>query len=125
MVQGHVDFVGERTQNRQNGEAWDLAFKIPEEQTRYLVPKGSIAIDGVSLTVNWVKEGEFGVTIIPHTARETHLTGGRVQVNIETDIVGKYIVGQFERMSGAGNGKLNLGFLAEHGYLGSNSSNNG
>ena len=117
LVQGHVDCVGERTKNEMNGECWDLAFRLPEDQMDYLIEKGSIAIDGVSLTVNWVKGTEFGVTIIPHTAEATHLTRDRVKVNIETDIIGKYIVGKMERLGGGKkNGGVDLSFLAKHGF---------
>lgn len=116
MVQGHVDFVGTRTRMTTNGESWDLAFRVPEMQIPYLVPKGSVAVDGVSLTVNWVQGDEFGVTIIPHTAVETHLTSDRVQVNIETDIVGKYIVGHLERLTGGKVSGIDVEFLAKHGF---------
>ena len=67
------------------------------------------------LTVNWVEGSEFGVTIIPHTSDATHLTAGVGSVNIETDIVGKYIVGLVERTSGKSSG-LTQEFLAENGY---------
>ena len=117
LVQGHVDCVGERTGNAMNGECWDLSFRLPDDQIIYLIEKGSIAIDGVSLTVNWVKGNEFGVTIIPHTAEETHLTKDRVKVNVETDIIGKYIIGRMERLSGdKKKSGVDLGFLAEHGF---------
>lgn len=117
MVQGHVDCIGEKTFIRQSGESWDLGFSVPEEHARFLVPKGSVAIDGVSLTVNWVKGNEFGVTIIPHTSDATHLTEKKGPVNIETDIVGKYIVNLVER-TGKKEGALTYQFLAENGYTG-------
>lgn len=116
MVQGHVDCVGERTLLKKNGECWDLSFSLPDEQAVFLAPKGSVTIDGVSLTVNWVKDNHFGVTIIPHTAQETHLTSERSNVNIETDILGKYVVGTLKRMLPQKEG-VSAALLKEYGFL--------
>ncbi|HEY8416960.1 MAG TPA: riboflavin synthase [Limnochordales bacterium] len=93
LVLGHVDAVGEVVTVRPEGNSIRLAIAAPESVRRYLVPKGSIAVDGVSLTVAAVTADGFEVVIIPHTAAVTTL--GRVQpgdaVNLEADVVGKYV----------------------------------
>jgi len=104
MVQGHVDCTGSLVGRTDRDDAWDLEYDVPEEQAAYIVEKGSIAIDGVSLTVNWCRDNRFGVTIIPHTAEITHLLSKEPgdAVNIETDILGKYIVGALKKMNKTG-----------------------
>ena len=94
MVTGHVDTVARLESRTPNGEAVDLTFSFPTDYQSHLVPKGSVTIDGISLTVNSVGEGTFGVTIIPHTAQVTPLMDRAPgdPVNLETDIIGKYIV---------------------------------
>jgi riboflavin synthase len=94
MLQGHVDGVGRIVELRELGEGnWWLGVEVPEELERYLVFKGSIAIDGISLTVASVEGRLVGVTIIPHTWTHTNL--GRHQVgdavNLETDVIAKYV----------------------------------
>ncbi len=74
MVQGHVDGLGEVLSVRQDGEGWRLRIKPPSEIAHLIAPKGSIAIAGVSLTVNEVDEAGFGVLIIPHTWAVTTLS---------------------------------------------------
>jgi len=93
MMQGHVDGVGELVGRRRDKNAWLLDFEAPESIARYLIEKGSIAIDGVSLTVNSVTNTRFGVAIIPHTTDKTNLGEYRVgrRVNLEADMIGKYV----------------------------------
>ena len=114
MVQGHVDFKARVRTVRRGGDAWDLTFEIPTEQGPYIVDKGSIAIDGVSLTVNATGAGWFGVTVIPHTATHSHLLDRGVGewVNIETDIIGKYVV---QAVRGTAGG-VDMDFLKKHGF---------
>lgn len=93
LVTGHVDCVG-RIENRvSKGNAVVLYFSVPQEQARMLVEKGSVAVDGISLTVNAVTNSGFTVSIIPHTLEKTTLSGAETgkTVNIETDIIGKYV----------------------------------
>jgi len=94
FVQGHVDSTAELLSVEQQGDATDLRFSLPSELADYVVEKGSITIDGVSLTVNQVTDVDFGVTIIPHTATVTTITQKvpGTLVNLETDMIGKYIV---------------------------------
>lgn len=101
FVQGHVDGVGRVESVVREEESWILTADAPEETARWLIPKGSVAVDGVSLTVNGVDGSEFWVTIVPHTADETKLAAYESgdPVNIEADLLGKYaekIVGDEE-----------------------------
>jgi len=93
IVQGHVDTIGAVTQIKNNGNSFDVFVEIDPKFTAYVVPKGSITIDGVSLTVNEVFESSFRLTIIPITMKETlfgtYKRGSRV--NIETDMFARYI----------------------------------
>ena len=93
LVAGHVDAVGVIRTIERTGEASLFTFEAPPEVSRYLIYKGSIAIDGISLTVNEVQGGRFTVTIIPHTARQTTLGFKKVgdPVNLESDMIGKYV----------------------------------
>lgn len=93
LVTGHVDCIGRLENSGRKGNATQLGFRVPAEYARLLVEKGSVAIDGISLTVNEVGEERFGVTIIPHTLAKTTLASLQVggAVNIETDIIGKYV----------------------------------
>jgi riboflavin synthase len=93
IVQGHVDAVGRIAGRRPDGDAVIATFAAPEGLMRYVVPKGSIAVDGVSLTVVEVQGEEFTVALIPHTQEATLLTrkplGG--PVNLEADVLAKYV----------------------------------
>lgn len=93
IVTGHVDGVGTVRSRTPVGESVVFSFSIPRELSRYVVEKGSIAVDGVSLTVNSAGAEEFSVNIIPHTLRETVFSGLRAgaKVNLECDIIGKYV----------------------------------
>ncbi len=93
IVNGHVDGVGKVKSRKKQGGSAEFRFSIPPELSKYIVEKGSVAVDGVSLTVNTVEGNEFGVNIIPYTLEETIFgdlkTGSAV--NIECDIIGKYV----------------------------------
>lgn len=93
MVAGHVDGVGELIARQDRGANIVLTFRPPPALLRYIVEKGSIAIDGVSLTVNAVDDVSFAVAIIPHTVDATHLAERRpgARVNLEVDLIGKYV----------------------------------
>lgn len=103
LVAGHVDGVGTVRERRQEGNGIVITIEAPPEVLRYCVPKGSITVDGVSLTVNDVMGRAFSVMIIPHTAKVTTLGIKQVgdTVNLESDLIGKYV----ERL------------LQEHGQL--------
>lgn len=93
IVQGHVDAVGRITKIQMKGEDRIFWFRAPKPLMKYIVPKGSIAIDGISLTVVKVKKNEFSVALIPFTLEKTNLGKSRVgdQVNLEADVLAKYI----------------------------------
>jgi riboflavin synthase len=94
LVQGHVDGTGEFLALDPLGAGnWWLRFRVPAEVERYVVPKGSIAIDGLSLTVAALEDGVVAVTIVPHTYQNTALRVSRPgdRVNLECDIIAKYV----------------------------------
>jgi riboflavin synthase len=102
LVQGHVDGQGEILRSYDDRESWILWVRIPREIHRYVASKGSLCIDGVSLTVNEIHGEDARLNIVPHTARVTRLGGLRPgdQVNLEVDILAKYV----ERLLGGGSG---------------------
>lgn len=93
IVSGHVEGIGVISKCRQDGIANVVTVKTPPELMRYILHKGSIAIDGISLTVTEVTDNTFSVSLIPHTSKETTLGFKTVgdEVNLETDIIGKYV----------------------------------
>ena len=93
IVQGHVDTVGEIERIQKNKNSYDVYVKVDKQFIPYIVPKGSITIDGVSLTVNEVFDDGFRLTIIPHTMEETLFSSYKPgsHVNIETDMFARYI----------------------------------
>lgn len=120
LVSGHVDCVGTLDTIRQEGDFWIMSFSVPPEQDRYIIEKGSITIDGVSLTVNSCGRGTFSVSIIPHTLQVTTLVSlkGGAKVNIEVDIIGKYVEKLLSEKPQAGEDRpiINRAFLAEKGF---------
>ena len=93
LVTGHVDGVGTVVMIEKQGEFTIFTFQVAKELGRLLVSKGSVAVDGISLTVNQCRPRRFAVAIIPFTLEHTNLQGRRVgdKVNIETDLIGKYV----------------------------------
>ena len=118
IVSGHVDCIGTLKAREQDARSVRLEFEIPRRYCRYVARKGSICIDGVSLTINEVSGNGFGVNIIPHTADVTiigdYRTGTRV--NIEVDLLARYL----ERLVGHADdddkGGITKDFLKVHGY---------
>lgn len=125
LVMGHVDCVGVFKRKLEEGRSVRLFFEIPDRFSRYVVEKGSIAINGVSLTVNGCEGNRFDVNIIPHTAAVTNIgllkPGDRV--NIETDIIGKYVERILfawkneGKVSGEEKRPITEDFLRLHGFL--------
>ena len=117
IVTGHVDCVAVVAERRSASGNITLAFRIPRKYAPYLIEKGSVAIDGISLTVNSVGPEDFTVNIIPHTASLTTLQDIRAgdEVNIETDIIGKY-VGRMLATRQEGEG-ITLDLLAKNGFI--------
>jgi riboflavin synthase len=117
IVTGHIDCTGQLARSTESSGNRVLEFSLPAENARYLVTKGSVAIDGISLTVNSVTDKSFLVNIIPLTRTATTLSGLKVgdRVNIETDIIGRYV----ERLSQPwrGSGGVSMKTLTENGFL--------
>lgn len=97
IVQGHVDCLGQITSIKQNGNSTDYIVSLPKEYVKYIIPKGSVTIDGVSLTVNDVYDDGFRLTIIPHTIDNTLFKRYKLgtKVNLETDMFARYIFNMF------------------------------
>lgn len=117
LITGHVDGVGEIAVRVREDIAELVTVKAPPEVMRYIIPKGAIAVDGVSLTVVDYDTGSFQVGIIPHTAHKTTLgfKGRGAKVNLEADLIGKYVeklLGPHRRTA-----RLDERFLEEHGFL--------
>ncbi|HKN86777.1 MAG TPA: riboflavin synthase [Nitrospiraceae bacterium] len=93
LVSGHVDAIGAVRSRRQDGNTLIITIEAPREILRYCVPKGSITVDGISLTINELTDRSFGVAIIPHTAKVTTLGLKQIgdTVNLEADLIGKYV----------------------------------
>jgi len=118
IVTGHIDGIGVIVEKREEKDFLQLKIRIPESVSRYVVQKGSIAIDGISLTVNEYQGGEIQMTLIPYTIEKTTLMDKKVgdRVNVETDILGKYV----EKLLDQGDkksGHVDLSFLKEHGFI--------
>lgn len=94
LVQGHVDATGYIEDLRQDAEFYWLTVSFPSRLRPYIIPKGSIALDGISLTVAGLGQDRFDIMIIPHTMAQTNLKQAQIRdrVNIECDMVGKYVV---------------------------------
>lgn len=120
LVSGHVDCVAAVTSRKGVGDYTLFSFSLPKEHGRYIIEKGSITIDGVSLTVNSCGPGTFSVSIIPHTLKVTTLGSLKAgsKVNIEVDLIGKYVE---KLLTPKGNDDssegLSAGFLAQHGFM--------
>ena len=99
IVQGHVDCLGTISSIKNNGNSTDFFVSLGSEYSKYIIPKGSISIDGVSLTVNEVLEDSFRLTIIPHTINNTLFKRYKVgtKVNLETDMFARYVYNMFKK----------------------------
>jgi riboflavin synthase len=100
IVQGHVDGVGRIRSFTREGDNWTLSVEFPEHATRYIVEKGSITIDGISLTVASMRPGLLEVAIIPHTFENTNLRHAKAgdSVNLEFDLIAKYVERMMQRI---------------------------
>ena len=120
IVSGHIDATGTITDRRRDDNAVWYTVSAPAALLRYVVEKGSIAIDGISLTVASVEADRFSVSVIPHTAAVTVLGGKRPgdPVNLEADLIGKYVEKLLRPAQAppARRSALSLEFLSEHGF---------
>jgi riboflavin synthase len=120
LVSGHVDAVGRLRRRRAEGDALFLDFDAGKAIVDLCIEKGSIAIDGTSLTINVVDDAGFGVCLIPHTLAQTHLADLREGdvVNLESDLIGKYVRRLLLRGTGAPAGTVTWDLLQRSGFTG-------
>ena len=120
LVSGHVDGIGTVTVWQPDGRSWRLRIQAPDPLARYIAAKGSICIDGVSLTVNRVDGATFELNIVPHTLAETTLADFKVgqRVNLEVDLIARYLERLLlgDRAAQPGSGGLTEALLREHGF---------
>jgi riboflavin synthase len=121
LVSGHVDGVGVVRERRDDGRSVRFRLQAPDGLARYIAEKGSICVDGISLTVNAVHGALFDLNIVPHTLQETTMetyTVGR-RVNLEVDLIARYLERLLlgEGAASAGDGRISPQFLAQHGFL--------
>ncbi|GLQ90440.1 riboflavin synthase [Dyella flagellata] len=114
LVSGHVDGVGKVVAITADGRSQRWTFEVPAQLSRYIASKGSICIDGTSLTVNEVNGDRFGVNLIPHTVEHTAFHARRTGdvVNIEVDVIARYV----ERLIGGEASRIDEAFLKQHGF---------
>ncbi len=125
IVTGHVDGIGKVVERREDARSIHLVVEAPVTLSRYIAAKGSITVDGVSLTVNSVQGALLSLNIVPHTAQETLIDQYKAgsEVHLEVDIIARYMerllmAGQIENTQEKQSG-LTLATLAEHGYMNS------
>ncbi len=118
LVSGHVDGVGQVLQRWDEGRSVRLRLRAPDELARYIAEKGSICVDGVSLTVNRVAGAEFELNIVPHTLAVTTLGGYRPgrRVNLEVDLIARYLERLMQGGAAADTGGIDEAFLVRHGF---------
>lgn len=116
IVSGHVDGIATIAAVIDNGRAKDIWVNAPSELLKYIITKGSITVDGISLTVNAVESGQFKLTIVPHTAQQTTLANIQVgsRVNIEIDIIARYLEKLASPSSQEG---VSMSLLARSGFI--------
>lgn len=120
IVSGHVDAVGEIIERHQTGRAVEFWIQLPQSLAKYVVEKGSITVDGISLTVNDLRKNAFKLTIVPHTATETTMDNFSVgqKVNLEVDVIARYlerlVIGQKEEHPES---SVTMDLLAKSGFL--------
>lgn len=117
LVSGHVDGIGRLVEKTQDARSWRFHFEAPPTIAKYIARKGSICVDGISLTVNGVNGNRFDVNIVPHTLEVTNLgtLAGGAEVNLEVDVVARYL----ERLLQGSGGQdgVSLELLRERGFL--------
>jgi riboflavin synthase len=119
LVNGHVDGKARVILRKPRGDSIVFAFEMAPELARYLIEKGSVAVDGVSLTINRCDEKSFEVNLVPHSARVTNLGNLKVgdQVNIEVDVIGKYVEKFIRNLQKSASDVVDADFLAKHGFI--------
>ena len=119
IVSGHVDGVGEIIERNQVGRAIEFWVQMPEELSRYVAQKGSITVDGISLTVNGLRKNAFKLTIVPHTSAETTMDEFHVgrKVNLEVDVLARYMERLLQGQQEAEpESRITMEFLQQNGF---------
>jgi riboflavin synthase len=118
MVSGHVDGLGEVESRHNDGRSERFRIKAPDELAKYIAAKGSITIDGVSLTVNVVDGAFFEINIVPHTIQETIIGSYQAgtKINLEVDVVARYLERLIQGDAAATSSNITESFLAENGF---------
>ena len=119
IVSGHVDGVGEIVERSPSGRAIDLWVEMPEDIEKYVAEKGSITVDGISLTVNDIRDNTFKLTIIPHTSDETTIEDFQVgrKVNLEVDVLARYMERLMNKQAAQEpKSRLTMEFLHQNGF---------
>ena len=119
IVSGHVDGCGTIVSIKQNDSDTEMTVSVPEEMVPYLVEKGSVAVDGISLTIEAVENNTFRIGLIPTTLSHTNLSGKKSgsPVNLETDVIGKYVAAFLGRAGYGKKSQVTMQTLAEAGFL--------
>ncbi len=120
IVSGHVDGVGEIVERNIVGRAIEFWVELPEELNKYVAEKGSITVDGISLTVNDLRKNAFKLTIVPHTTQETTIDSFQVgrKVNLEVDVLARYLerLLQGREQAKQPESRLTMEFLQQNGF---------
>lgn len=121
IVAGHVDNIGKISNLKKEDNAVWVTIECSSDLLKYIVYKGSVALDGISLTVADVTENSFSVSVIPHTRQETTLLTKKIgdEINIECDVIGKYVENmlKFKEKDNKPKSNINMGFLSENGFI--------
>lgn len=119
LVSGHVDGIAKVRQVEKTGNSWQVYITPPAELARYIAHKGSVTIDGISLTVNELTADGFRLTIVPHTAQETTIADLKSgsQVHIEVDLIARYLERLLQAPTSNSNTGVSLELLAKSGFL--------
>jgi len=118
LVAGHVDGVGIISEIIQQTASFKLVIEVPSNLTKYLAVKGSITVDGVSLTINDVKNNHITLTVIPHTLSNTNFLEYKtcVKVNLEVDLIARYLDGLLSNRTQNSKTVITQSFLQQHGF---------
>lgn len=118
IVQGHVDGTGQFLEAKSSGDGWVVRIGFPPELSRYIVEKGSITVDGISLTIAALGDGWFEIAVIPHTWKVTNLSALQrgAAVNLEVDIIAKYVERMMQPFAGSSQSTLTMEKLSDLGY---------
>lgn len=119
IVSGHVDGVSQVVKLEQSGRAWQIWLTLPKALAHYIATKGSVTVDGISLTVNELSSDAFRLTIVPHTAQHTTIATLKVgsKVHLEVDLIARYLERLLNKDSAGASGTVSLALLSQRGFL--------